>query len=93
MEKLTLILGGLAIAGTLIGIVRSLIKETKEAIDSNIKLAKYAKEAFKDGLDEGEKKQLLILLEQSANETIEAYEEGLKLWNVIKKQFFKNNKK
>lgn len=89
MEKLTIILGVLAIAGTLIGVVRSFVKEAKEAIDSNIKLANYAKEAFKDGLTEYEKAKLLKLLETSANETIEAYEEGRKLWGVIKKQFFK----
>jgi len=92
MEKLTLILGILAVAGTLIGIVRAFIKEAKEAIDANIKLAKYAKEAFKDGLTKEEKTKLLKLLEVSANETLEAYDEGLKLWNIIKKQFFGKKK-
>ncbi|MFA5300278.1 MAG: hypothetical protein WC389_18985 [Lutibacter sp.] len=92
MEKLTLILGILAVTGTVIGIVRAFIKEAKEAIDANVKLAKYAKEAFKDGLTPAEKKELLRLLEISANETLEAYDEGLKLWNVIKKQFFNKKK-
>ena len=92
MEKLTLILGILAVIGTVIGIVRAFIKEAKEAIDANVKIAKYAKEAFKDGLTPVEKKELLRLLEISANETLEAYDEGLKLWNVIKKQFFNKKK-
>jgi hypothetical protein len=43
-------------------------------------------------LTPAEKKELLRLLEISANETLEAYDEGLKLWNVIKKQFFNKKK-
>lgn len=93
MEKLTIALVILGVLGAVITTLTAFIKELKEAYNAQKKAITYFIEAQKDGLDDKEKKEFIRLANKGAKETAEAWEEGRKLWKLIKKQILKKNKK